>query len=325
MAIAFCSGFQNLFYSILTSHLISKMQITVSIGVILIILGVLLLVATAMILRYFKLSNQKNQMIALLKEQNRSTMLVQDELKKAKENAEESDRLKTFFLANMSHEIRTPLNAIMGFSSLLQDSYLSENERIQFVNLIHDNSNKLLDVMGEIFDIAQIESGIITMQLEPCYVNELLMNLVSQFNIEKSLNGKEHISIRAKRSNKDSAFSILTDEHKLRLTLVNLIENALKYTNEGSIDIGYTFRGDNKVEFFVKDSGIGFNQEKLDVLFQRFRQFEEGHSRTFGGVGLGLTISKKIVELLGGEMWAESTQGKGSVFYFTLPYTPGKN
>jgi signal transduction histidine kinase len=298
------------------------MQLTVSIGSILFLLGAFLLVVTALLLRYFKLSNQKNQMIALLKEQNSSTLLVQDELKEAKEKAIQSDRLKTYFLANMSHEIRTPLNAIMGFSSLLQDSNLSDYDRLQFVNLIHDNSNKLLDVMGEIFDIAQIESGIITMQVEPCQINELLMNLVSQFNIEKSLNGKEHISIRTKRSSKDASFSILTDEHKLRQTLVNLIENALKYTNEGSIDIGYTFRDDDKVEFYVKDSGIGFNQEKLDVLFQRFRQFDEGHSRTFGGIGLGLTLSKKFVELLGGEMWAESTLGKGSVFYFTLPYKP---
>ncbi|MBW6490315.1 MAG: hypothetical protein K0B15_03865 [Lentimicrobium sp.] len=302
-----------------------EVQIPVALSVVIGFLASLILISVAVILWYLKVSRQKNQMIELLKEQNRATLLVQNELKEAKEKAEESDKLKTFFLANMSHEIRTPLNAIMGFSSLLQDPYLSENERSQFVNLIHDNSNKLLDIMAEIFDIAQIESGIITMQFEPCQINELLMNLVTQFNIEKSLNSKAHITLRVRRMNKDAAFSILTDEHKLKQTLINLIENALKYTEEGSVEIGYTFREDNKVEFYVKDSGVGFNQEKLDILFQRFRQFDEGHNRTFGGIGLGLTLSKKFVELLGGEMWAESEPGKGSTFYFTLPYKSIKN
>ncbi len=298
------------------------MHIFLSLAAVIIVSLILALFIIVLFVMYFRVSAQKDKVISLLREQNKSILKVQEELKSAKEMAEESDRLKTFFLANMSHEIRTPLNAIMGFSSLLNDSALSEEERRQFVNLIHDNSNKLLDVMGEIFDIAQIESGIISMQFEPCPVNELLMNLVSQFNIEKSMIGKEDISIRLKKPNKDAAFSIFTDEHKLRQTLVNLIENALKYTEQGSIEIGYSFREDDKVEFFVRDTGIGFKQEKLDVLFQRFRQVDEGHSRTFGGVGLGLTLSKKFVELLGGDMWAESEIGKGSVFYFTLPYKP---
>lgn len=288
-------------------------------------LAALILVVAAVFYWYLKVSGQKNRMIELLKEQNRETLKVQIELKEAKEKAEESDRLKTYFLANMSHEIRTPLNAIMGFSSLLQDPYLSESERNQFVNMIHDNSNRLLDIMGEIFDIAQIESGIITMQSEACQINELLMNLVTQFNIEKALNGKENITLRIIRENKNAAFSIVTDQHKLKQTLINLIENALKYTEEGSVEIGYTQREDDKVEFYVRDTGIGFNQEKLDILFQRFRQFDEGHSRTFGGIGLGLTLSKKFVELLGGEMWAESAQGKGSTFYFTIPFKPEEN
>jgi signal transduction histidine kinase len=298
--------------------------INLSISEILLVFIIFALIVILILYWYIKLARQKNQMIELLKTQNTSTLKVHNDLKFAKEKAEESDRLKTYFLANVSHEIRTPLNAIMGFSSLLHDGTLSAEERNQFATLIHDNSNKLLDVMGEIFDIAQIESGIVTLQYEPCQVNGLLMSLASQFNIEKMLADKEHIGIRVKKSNKDAAFAILTDEHKLKQTLVNLIENALKYTEEGNIEFGYNLLEDRKVQFYVKDSGMGFQQEKLDILFERFRQFDEGHSRNFGGIGLGLTLSKKFVELLGGEMWAESTLGKGSTFSFTIPYEPAE-
>lgn len=264
-------------------------------------------------------------MIRLLREQNLATLKVHYELKEAKERAEESDRLKTNFLANISHEIRTPLNAIMGFSSLLQEESIEASDRDQFINFIHDNSNKLLELMDEIFDIAQIESGLIPMNFEPCLINKLLTNLGMQFNIEKALIDKEHINIRVKRSNKDDSFSILTDEHKLKQVLVNLIENALKYTESGNIDFGYEMIEDQKIQFFVKDSGVGFHQEKLDVLFERFRQNEEGKNRSFGGIGLGLTLSKKIVELLGGTMWADSIPGVGSTFYFILPHASGQN
>ncbi len=164
--------------------------------------------------------------------------------------------------------------------------------------------------MDEIFDIAQIESGLIPMNIEPCLINQLLVNLGMQFNIEKALIDKEHINIRVKRSNKDDAFSILTDEQKLKQVLVNLIENALKYTESGNIYIGYELIEDKRIQFYVKDSGIGFQQEKLDVLFERFRQVEEGHSRKFGGIGLGLTVSKKLVELMGGNMRADSAPGE---------------
>lgn len=278
-----------------------------------------LMILGGVLIYYLRASREKNRMIKLLSDQNKSILNTQEELRKAKEKAEESDKLKSAFLANMSHEIRTPLNAIMGFSSLLLDSGSEEEERRQFISIIHNNSNKLLDLMGEIFDIAQIESGLIIMQREPCQINEVLMSLITFFNLEKGLSGKEHINIRMQKANKDHAFTILTDERKLRQTLYNLIENALKYTNEGFIEVGYQFRENNMVEFYVRDSGIGFPQEKLDVLFQKFRQVEEGHNRNYGGIGLGLTLSKKFVELMGGVMWAESKQGAGSVFYFTLP------
>ncbi len=264
-------------------------------------------------------------MIELLREQNLSILKVHSELKEAKDNAEQSERLKTNFLANISHEIRTPLNAIMGFSALLQDESLNAADREEYTNFIHDNSYKLLELMDEIFDIAQIESGLVSMHFEPCQIHELLVNIAMQFNIQKALINKEHINIKVKRSNKDESFFIITDEQKLKQVLVNLIENALKYTESGSIDFGYELLEDKRIQFYVKDTGIGFQQEKLDVLFERFRQFEEGQNRSFGGIGLGLTLSKKFVELMGGTMWADSTLGEGSTFYFTLPDAPVQN
>lgn len=285
-----------------------------------ILLAIALIASLAFFFYYLKLVKQKNSMIALLSEQNKSILKARNELGLAKDKAEESDRLKSSFLANMSHEIRTPLNAIMGFSSLLFDSDIDSSDRKQFANIIHSNSTRLLSLMDEIFDIAQIESGLAQMQQEPCHVNELLTSLVTFFNLEKSLTGKEDIQIKLRKPNKDAGFTIYTDPKKLRQTLFNLVENALKYTNEGSIEIGYEFKNNDMVEFYVRDSGIGFPQEKLDILFQRFRQADDSSTRQFGGIGLGLTLSQKFVELIGGEMRAESKPGIGSVFYIALPY-----
>jgi signal transduction histidine kinase len=146
------------------------------------------------------------------------------------------------------------------------------------------------------------------------------MSLVTFFNLEKSLTGKDGIHIRMHKSNKDTGFTIITDPKKLRQTLFNLIENALKYTNTGNIEIGYELRDNAMVEFYIRDTGMGFPQEKLDILFQRFRQADDSSTRQFGGIGLGLTLSQKFVELMGGEMRADSKQGVGSVFYVSLPY-----
>ncbi|MFH1120351.1 MAG: ATP-binding protein [Bacteroidota bacterium] len=279
-----------------------------------------LLASLAFFFYYLKLVKQKNRMIALLSEQNKSILKTQKELSEAKDKAEESDKLKSAFLANMSHEIRTPLNAIMGFSSLMQDSIIGEEEKKQFVSIIHANSTKLLSLMDEIFEIAKIESGLVQMQREPCHVNELVMSLVTFFNLEKSLSGKDNIQIRMHKPNKDTGFTIYTDPKIIRQTLFNLVENALKYTSEGSIEIGYELKEASKIEFYVRDTGIGFPQEKLDILFQRFRQADDSTTRQYGGIGLGLTLSQKFVELMEGEMRAESRPGSGSIFYVSLPY-----
>ncbi len=243
----------------------------------------------------------------------------QQALGQVKKKAEESDKLKSSFLANMSHEIRTPLNAIMGFSSLMQQADNLDVENREYVEIIHKNSNKLLDVMDEIFNIALIESGITKMYTEECHVNDMISGLIAFFNIEKEMTGKSEVAIRSRKLPRDNAFVVQTDSRKLRQTLYNLIENALKYTKEGYVEIGYDVISNNMVQFYVKDTGIGFPQEKLDIIFQRFRQVDDSNTRAFGGLGLGLTLSQKFVEIIGGQMWGESKPGSGSTFYFTLP------
>lgn len=285
-------------------------------------IGTLLLIACFVIISLYTIRLYRNNLIlkSELNDSLNQINLLSEEIVHVKNKAEESDKLKSSFLANMSHEIRTPLNAIMGFSSLLQQSPEAEGDNQQYIEIIHRNSNKLLDMMDEIFNIALIESGITKMYKEECQVNEMISSLIAFFNMEKEMSAKENVAFRVKKPAKDNAFAIYTDPRKLRQTLYNLIENALKYTNEGFIEVGYDFKEDSMVEFFVKDTGLGFPQEKLDVIFKSFRQVDDSNTRTFGGIGLGLTLSQKYVEMMGGRMWATSVPGNGSTFYFTLPY-----
>lgn len=245
---------------------------------------------------------------------------MKTELHVTREKAGESDRLKSAFLCNMSHEIRTPLHAIMGFCGLIANSAISEGEKVKYANVINRNVDSMLELVNDIFDIAQAEAGITDVEDEPVKVNDLLGSVSTWLNIEKANAGKEFLQIRLVKGNKDNEFSFYSDAYKLRRTLNNLAGNALKYSTEGYIDIGYRFGSNNMIEFFVKDEGIGFSKDKLDVMFQHFRQLDESQTRQYGGLGLGLSVAQKFVELLGGSMWAESEPGKGSTFYFAVPY-----
>lgn len=283
--------------------------------------GVLILMAVLFFYSFTgSLMRENKRLKREIRDANEQSELLEKELIEVKKQAEESDKLKSSFLANMSHEIRTPLNAIMGFSSLLQQAPGDDKENEQYIDIIHRNSNKLLDMLDEVFNIALIESGITQMYREECQINEMISSLVAFFNMEKESLDKDGISLKIKKLNKDSSFSVYTDPRKLRQTLYNLVENALKYTNEGYVEVGYELKDNSMVEFYVKDSGLGFPQEKLDIIFKSFRQVDDSNTRTFGGIGLGLTLSQKYVEMMGGTMWAESTPGAGSTFYFTLPY-----
>ena len=244
---------------------------------------------------------------------------AEQELVIEKEKAEESDKLKSSFLANMSHEIRTPMNAIIGFSSLLIDPNITDVERIEFVELINSNGNSLLNLIDDIIDIAKIEAEKLTIETSNCYINKIIQELLFTFEDEKNKKGKFNIELLSYFDNSDNNFSILTDTYRFKQVLTNLIGNAIKFTQEGYIKIGYEFTDSNFIKFYVQDTGIGISEEKLEIIFDRFRQVEDTHTREFGGTGLGLTICSNIIKLLGGNLWVNSEKGKGSTFFFTLP------
>jgi len=284
------------------------------------VLLICIFVVVLLTILIIKQSLQKNRIISELLQKNLEIEFAKEELERTKEKVEESDRLKSSFLCNMSHEIRTPLNAIMGFCNLVADPGVDATEKAQFIGIINQNIDALLELINDIFDIAQVEAGSMDIEETACNINDLLSSIQTYFNFEKGSVGKDNLQVKLNRANKDSEFSILTDKYKLRRTISNLVENALKYTEEGSIEIGYVYTNSGMIEFFVKDEGIGFEQDKADVIFKSFRQVDDSSTRKYGGLGLGLTVAQKFTELLGGELWAQSEPGKGSIFYFTIPY-----
>ncbi|MEZ5197334.1 MAG: PAS domain S-box protein [Bacteroidales bacterium] len=248
--------------------------------------------------------------------ENKNTEIA---LKLAKEKAEESDKLKTAYLANMSHEIRTPMNAIVGFSELLNDDDLDTGTRTEFIRLIRENSKLLLGLIEDIIDVAKIEAEQIKIINSTCQVNQILDELHKSCVKELDRFHKSGLEIRLSKANTDERFAIISDPLRFKQILNNLLSNALKFTDKGIVEFGYTIENENEIRFFVKDTGIGLPPDKLDLIFERFRQAEESSTKEYGGAGLGLTISKRLVELLGGKLWVESVYNEGSSFYFSLP------
>jgi PAS domain S-box-containing protein len=246
--------------------------------------------------------------------------IVEEQLLKAKERAEEADKLKTAFLANMSHEIRTPMNAILGFSQLLSIPNLPDDKKEQYLNIINAKGNSLIKLINDIIDASKVEAGQLTLAFTSFKVNDLLKNLKNFYDKEKVFQQRESLEIRLtipKRSNKLEIFS---DQGRLEQVLTNLLDNALKFTEKGFIEFGYTI-DEKSIDFFVADSGVGIDTSKQQLIFDRFRQIEGDVVRFKGGTGLGLSISKGIVDLLGGKIWVESSLGKGAKFFFSLPYS----
>jgi PAS domain S-box-containing protein len=247
--------------------------------------------------------------------------IVQDitevqEMARKQANAEESDRLKSAFLANMSHEIRTPLNAIVGFSHLLVSKNYDEEKRQTFLSRIKSNSNQLLVIIEDVLDISKIESGQLTLNYEWIDLNALLQEILEDMQLH--IQDKD-IALFCQKSLPDAEVHIKVDNVRLKQVLTNLILNAIKFTTQGFINFGYVQK-DTMLEFFVKDSGIGIAKENQKQIFEYFRQEDESTTRKFGGNGLGLSIAKQLVELMGGKIRVESEKDKGATFFFTIPY-----
>lgn len=226
---------------------------------------------------------------------------------KAKEKAEESDRLKSAFLANMSHEIRTPLNAIVGFSSLLEDAEDAE-EKHQYINIIEENNKLLLQLISDILDLSKIEAGTFDFVLEKVNAIQLCTDL------HRVMQPKEDSEVEVLLTPDLPPLSFTSDKNRLHQVLSNFVTNALKFTSKGNVTIGYQING-KEVKFFVRDTGMGIDPENQKAIFNRFVKL----NNFIPGTGLGLSICQSIIKQLGGKIGVESVPGEGSCFWFTHP------
>lgn len=230
---------------------------------------------------------------------------------------QEVEQLKTSFLSNISHEVRTPMNAIMGFSGLLKDEDISKEDRNFFLDSISSGSEKLLSIIDNIIEAAQIETNLIKKKDEAFSVNEFLENIYNSYATSKKFNEKKNISLKLKLKSDHNPF-IITDSRLLERILINIIDNAYKFTEEGSIEFGYNLINGARIQFFVFDTGIGIPSDKCDIIFDQFRQIDDGLSKKHDGLGMGLTISKKLAELIDGEFDIVSEPGVGTKLYLSL-------
>lgn len=240
----------------------------------------------------------------------------ESELIRAKEKAEESDRLKSAFLANLSHEIRTPMNGILGFAELLKEPDLSPGNQEEFIAIIEVNLYRMLQMISDLIDISRIETGDTTLRIRKTNINRMLHDLHVVFlplGIQKNIQIDYHCDLSEAQSH------IETDESKVNQILTNLLRNAVKYTSVGTVSFGYIHKN-GTLEFYVSDTGSGIAPEMKDIIFERFMQADTGPTRKHEGTGLGLTISKAFAEQLETSLYFESESGKGTTFFFALPY-----
>lgn len=254
-------------------------------------------------------------------EANERLKKEEEKSRKAKKKAEESEKLKSAFLANMSHEIRTPMNGILGFTQLLQKRNLSDAKKNEYLQIISDRGLELLNIINDIIDISKISAKQVEVNLSDLELNSCLDEQYNFFAARKE-------SIKIIKNYSYNSFHAQFDKTKLNQILTNLINNAIKFTHTGYVEIGYflnKIKNKDFIQFYVKDTGIGIPKDKQDIIFNRFIQAESGHTKTYGGTGLGLAITKSLVELMKGKIWVESEEGQGATFYFTLPYIKAEN
>jgi PAS domain S-box-containing protein len=239
-------------------------------------------------------------------------------LEEAKNRAEESDRLKTAFLANISHEIRTPMNAIIGFSRMVGSPEFDDEEKNKFIEIIITNGKLLMDLINDMISLSKIESNTLVVKKSSCLINDMMVSLYKEFNYE--LEDKKDIMLKLTCENSSAKFAFVTDQTLLQAILQKLIDNGIKFTNQGKVEFGYRVIESSQIEFFVKDSGIGIEEIDQERIFERFHQLDNRTTREYEGTGLGLSIAQHYVRLLGGSLKVKSKPGKGSVFSFILPF-----
>lgn len=263
--------------------------------------------------QYLKLNQELNESLNQIK-------AINAELIVAKGKAEESDNLKTAFLENMSHEIRTPLNGILGFAEFLKDPDLDKDQVEKYIGIIDASSKQLLTIINDILDISKIKADQITIKNTDVNITELLEELLEQNKEQAEL---KRLGLILNPRHLDKNIVTLTDSAKLHQVFSNLINNAIKFTSEGIVEFGLDIQ-DHTLSFYVKDSGIGIAPEDQDLIFKPFSKVENSAARKYGGNGLGLAISKALVEKLGGTISLSSSINKGSTFTFTIPYKQEK-
>ncbi|OFY76095.1 MAG: hypothetical protein A2265_06830, partial [Bacteroidetes bacterium RIFOXYA12_FULL_33_9] len=240
---------------------------------------------------------------------------AEKDLIEAKKKAEESDKLKTAFLANMSHEIRTPMNGIIGFANLLGDESESFEKRKEYIAYVNSSANQLLTIISDIVDISKIEAGLVQVTKENFDLNKLFDELYHQFADNLAYNSNLNLNVIKYFADDDAMIN--HDLVRIKQVIANLLSNALKYTDKGTVDFGYELLDNDYLLFYVKDTGHGISEDDFDIIFDRFRQGSNDKKR---GTGLGLAISKELVTLMGGKIWVKSQMNKGSEFYFTVPF-----
>lgn len=249
---------------------------------------------------------------------------VENALIKAKNKAEESDKLKSAFLANMSHEIRTPMNGIMGFADLLKQPMLSGEEQVEYISYIEKSSHRMLNIINDIISISTLESDMIEVNNSETNLNELIDTIYDDFRANAE---EKKLNFTCTKELENTKSKVIIDRNLLKYILEKLVSNAIKFTKSGEVEFGYYINlgKNNELEFYIKDTGIGIPEDRQNAIYERFVQADIVDSEAHQGAGLGLTIAKEYVELLGGKIWHKSLEGKGSCFYFSIPYIASEN